>query len=433
MNILSIGGSDPSSGAGIQSDIRVFSSLDIYCFTVITGLTSQNTRKFGSVEAASVNAVKNQLSSILSDFTINAIKIGMVYNSEIIKVVYDSLKSKKMPIIVDPVIRSTTGGVLLESGAIKNYKNFIIPLCHTITPNVYEAEVISGIKLKSKNDLIKIAKKIVELGARNVIITGYKTKNTISDFIFDGKKGLMISGKKINKENHGSGCNYSAALCYAIAKKRSIFDAGKFAKEFTTNSIKNSKKIGRGISITNHQKDVQERELSSAIDQFVKLRDIYTQIPECQTNFVFAKTKPRSIKDILGVAGRIVKVENSVMVAGELKYGSSRHVATAVLQVAKKFPEIRSGLNLRYSEKTLKLLKKKGFHILSYDRNEEPAKIKKKENSSISWGINDVLKRSNTVPDVIFHKGDYGKEPMIIIFGRNPSDIIDKLSSIIRA
>ncbi len=431
MNILSIGGSDPSSGAGIQSDLRVFSSLNCYCFTVITGITSQNTSKFVKVDPASILAVKNQIESILSDFAIDAIKIGMVYNSQIIKTLHKHLRALKIPIIVDPVIKSTTGGVLLESKAVSDYKKYLVSIAHTITPNVFEAEKISGIKLKSKNDLKKIAKKIQSIGAKNIIITGYKSKNLVSDFIYNGKKELLLSSKELKQENHGSGCNYSAALCYAIANKKTVFDSAKFAKEFTLNSIINSKKIGKGISITDYKKDAQEKELSIAVDKFMNLKEIYKQIPECQTNFVFARKKPNSVNDILGISGRIVKTGERVMVAGNIRYGGSRHVATAVLHVGKKFPEIRSGINIRYDEKTLQRLRKKKFKILSYDRANEPHQMKSKENSSISWGIKEALKDAKVPPDVIFHKGDYGKEAMILIFGKKPSEVIDKLNSII--
>lgn len=431
MNILSVGGSDPSSGAGIQSDLRVFSLLDCYCFTVITGITSQNTSKFIDVVPTSISSIKNQIDSILSDFQIDVIKIGMVYNSSIIRTLYNYFKTLKVPIIVDPVIKSTTGGILLEHDAMPDYKKYIVPLAHTITPNVYEAEKISGIRLKSKNDLIKIAKKILNMGAKNVIITGYKSKNMISDFIYDGEKKLEVTGKELKQENHGSGCNYSAALCYGIAKKKTIFDSGKCAKEFTINSIINSKKLGKGIAITNYQKDVQVMELINAANKFVKLKNIYKQIPECQTNFVYARKNPKSVNDILGISGRIVKAGEKAIIAGDFEYGGSRHVATAILHVGKKFPEIRSGVNIRFDEKTLKLLQKRKFNILSYDRGDEPSSVKTKENSSISWGIRAALMDARIPPDVIFHKGDYGKEAMILIFGKNPEDVINKLNSII--
>jgi len=176
MNVLSIGGSDPSSGAGIQSDIKTFESLGVNGFSVITAITSQNSKKFSGVETVSPHMIKQQIESIFSDFKIDAIKISMVYDSETIKVIYSKLHKSKIPIIVDPVIKSTTGGMLIEKNALPNYKKFIIPLSYIITPNVSEAEIFSGIKIKTKNDLKRCALKIKRLGEANVIITGIGLK-----------------------------------------------------------------------------------------------------------------------------------------------------------------------------------------------------------------------------------------------------------------
>ena len=333
MNLLSIGGSDPSSGAGIQSDIKAFSSFNAHCFTVITAITSQNTSSFGMIEPVSQEILKKQLESVISDFKIDGIKIGMVYNSQIIKILYHQLKKFKIPIVVDPVIKSTTGGSLIKSSAIKDFQKFLIPLATIITPNKFEAEILSKSKINTKNTPEKIAKIIQKMGAKNVIITGIDTKkNQISDFVLEKNNVYFISGDKIPKINHGSGCNYSAAIIFALAKNKTIKESARFAKQITYNSIKNSKNVGNGIVITNiHGPDMINSELSDAIDKFSEIKNIYKNIPECQTNFVYSKQKPKSKKDILGISGRIVKAGKHVVVVGNLTYGGSKHVAAALL------------------------------------------------------------------------------------------------------
>ncbi len=433
MNILSIGGSDPSSGAGIQADIKAVSNLGGYCLTVITAITSQNTAKFTSVEAVSASAIKNQLDVILSDFKIDAIKIGMVYNSKIIKAIASKIKKINVPVIIDPVIKSTTGGELLKKESIKDFRKLLIPLAEIITPNVYEVEKLSGLKIKNKNDLEKSAKKIKNFGAKNVVITGYQSeRNKISDYVLEEKKGYLISSKKIPSVNHGSGCNYSAALAFYLASGTDIEKAVKSAKSFTINSIKNSIRIGKGIAITETKAKLNfENQLYENISKFTKLKNIFKVIPECQTNYVFAKNKPSSIKSVLGVKGRIVKSGKDVIIAGNLEYGGSRHVASAVVEISKKFPEIRSAINIKYDEKIIKKFKKSKFRIGFYDRRNEPTRIKKKENSSISWGIKMAIKDLKTPPDIIYHKGDFGKEPMILVFGKTPSEVMKKISCIL--
>lgn len=434
MNILSIAGSDPSSGAGIQSDVRTFTDLGAHALTVITSITSQNTTKFGKVESVSSKMIKNQIDSVFSDFKIDAIKIGMIFDTMSIKAIYSKIYKINIPIILDPVLKSTTGGILLKKNAYEDYKKYLIPISYVITPNVLEASILSGIKIKNKQDIEKSALKLKELGTKNVVITGMKIENnSISDFVFNGKKLYNVSGKLIRITNHGSGCNFSAALTVAIAKKKNILNAVKIAKKYTFDSIKNAKKAGKGIPITysKNKSDSNRIILENAINDFVNLKKINLLIPECQTNFVYSKNSIKSINDVLGIAGRIVKTGNDVIVAGDLQYGGSKHVATALIEVNKKFPEIRSALNIKYNSNLIKRLKKKSFVIKNYDRQKEPDIIKRKENSSISWGIKQALKSSHTPPDAIYHTGGLGKEPMIMIFGINPDQVVDKITKIL--
>ena len=430
MNLLSIGGSDPSSGAGIQSDVKTFTALNAHCLTVITAITSQNTSSFGMIEPVSQKILKNQLDSIMLDFKIDGIKIGMVYNSQIIKILYQKLKKLKIPIVIDPVIKSTTGGILIEKSAINDFKKFIIPLATVITPNKFEAEILSKTKISEKNTPEKIAKILQKMGAKNVVITGIQTKkDQISDFIQEKEDKYRISSNKISKINHGSGCNYSAAMIFALANKKNIKESVKFAKEFTYNSIKNAKRFGKGITITDIQDNINV-ELTHAISKFIEIKNIHKNIPECQTNFVYSKQKPKSTKDILAISGRIVKTGDKVTVAGNLMYGGSKHVATALLIMNKKFPQICSAINLKYQNRTISKIKKSKLLVSRYYRNQEPKLIKFKK-STIEWGINSAIKNSTKVLDIVYHKGDFGKEPMIIVFGKTPKDVLEKISKII--
>jgi hydroxymethylpyrimidine/phosphomethylpyrimidine kinase len=430
VNLLSIGGSDPSSGAGIQSDIRTFSKLDIHCLTVITAITSQNTSNFGMVEPVSKNILENQLKSISTDFKIDGIKIGMVYNSEIIKTLHHHLKKLKIPIVVDPVIKSTTGGMLIEKAAIMDFKKFIIPLATIITPNKFEAEILTKMKINSKNTPEKIAKRIQVMGAKNVVITGVEIKNEkISDFVLEKNKKYYIVDEEISKINRGSGCIHSASVLYSIVKNKNIKKSLEFAKKSTLNSIKNSKKIGKGIVITNMEES-NETKLLNSINKFTEIKNIYKNIPECQTNFVYSKQKPKSIKEILGISGRIVKSGEKVIVAGDLAYGGSKHVATALLTVNKKYSKIQSAINLKYKNETITKIKKLKLTTYDYDRNHEPKNVKNK-GSTIEWGIKNAIKNSKKPPDIIYHKGDFGKEPMIIVFAETPDIVVKKILKII--
>ena len=424
MNVLSIGGSDPSSGAGIQSDVKTFENHDVYGFTAITAITSQNTKKISKIAPISAKDIRTQLESVLSDFQIDAIKIGMVYDSSIIKIVNTMIKNQKCPIVVDPIIESTTKKILLKKSAINNYKKYIIPLATIITPNKKEAKILSGC---SKTE--DAAKELQKLGAKNVIITGFReSEKEIEDLVMEVDNNYILKGKKIKIINHGSGCNYSASITASLARKKSIYEATVTAKEYVYQSIKKSKNLGKGIKITHKEISKIQKELSHSILDFQNIKNVSKLIPECQTNFVFSKDKPKTIKNVLGISGRLVKSGNNVIQAGELVFGGSQHVATAVIQVSKKFSKIRSAINIKYEPKIIINAKKHRMSVLSYDRKNESKKSKSKENSSISWGISSCLK--SNIPDIIYHKGDFGKEPMIIVFGETPAEVVRKIKLI---
>ncbi len=430
MNLLSITGSDPSSGAGIQSDIKTFSSLHVYALTVLTSITSQNTTSFSKIQPISSYMVESQLDSIFSDFMIDAIKIGVVYNSSIIKTINSKLKKINIPIIVDPIIQSTTGGVLLKEKSFSSYKKLIIPLSTVITPNLFEAEKLSGIKIKTVNDLYNCALYIKKLGAKNVIITGFKLKNKIVDYVLSNSTNYIIYGKNIVYVIHGTGCIYSSALAVYLAMGKNIYSSAVAAKKFVCNSITHSQKIGIGMNIATYNKPRHIEKLEKAILKLRTIKNIYLLIPECQTNFVYAKLNPKSIQCIIGITGRIVRSGNNILIAGGIEYGGSIHVATAVLEVTKKFSKLRSAINIKYDKKIIQTCKKKNYVVLSYDRTHEPTILKASENASISWGIKNSINDVDIAPDIIFHTGDIGKEPMILIFGNDPDDVVKKLGNI---
>jgi hydroxymethylpyrimidine/phosphomethylpyrimidine kinase len=201
----------------------------------------------------------------------------------------------------------------------------------------------------------------------------------------------------------------------------------KFAKEFAYQSIKSAQGLGHGIKIASPKSDKIKTELASAIQEFTKLDGVTSLIPEVQTNFVFARQDAKSIDEIMGVSGRIVKAGKNAIVAGELEYGGSRHVGSAVLTIQKKFPHLRSAVNIKFDESFIKKMQKAKYKILSYDRTRESKNTRLKENSTISWGIQSAAKNSSAPPDAVYHRGDVGKEPMIILFGKNPEDVLAKV------
>jgi len=439
-SVLTIAGSDPTSGAGIQADLKTFSMLGVYGCSAITTITVQNTRKISKVFPLPSDLVTQQIESILDDIKISSIKIGVVYDKKIIYSINQILKDKDIPIIVDPVFFSSTGFALLKSNSFNYYIEKILPLATIVTPNLKEAEILSKRRVYNKNTVIESLNAIRTLGAKNVILKGLKLKkkqtsdvlmeetNTISEFT---NPWLQI------RENHGSGCNFSAAITSFITKKYRIKMACQMANEFLHKSLQNPINIGKGLPVidpnySNYLHSSRYRvlsELKKAIEKFQEIENVCVLIPETQTNFVYAIPEASSIKDIAGVNGRIIKIGKKVRPASYIEFGVSKHVASGLLAYMEIEPSIRSAINIKYDEKILEICKK--FLILSeYNRYFEPKDIKEMEGNSIKWGIKDALLKNKNA-NLIYHRGDIGKEPMIILFADNPERIINHVKKII--
>ena len=438
---LSIAGSDSGAGAGIQADLKTFSVLGVYGCTAITAITAQNTKRVDEIVELPAALVEKQIRSVMTDMPPNAIKVGMVYSTSIIDVVYDSLKRCKVPIVLDPIFFAGTGAKLLHSEAYKSYIARMIPACSLISPNKMEAEKLSGMAIRTREDAIKAAKKIKNLGAQNVIIKGSHFDSThVTDLLLDSRNNLInfTNARLKIKEIHGSGCNFSAAVAAYLAKDIALTDACRLANEYVHIGIQNALIIGQGLPIANPPSVIYSDanryrtllELQQAVEEVSVLDSFHKLIPETQTNFVYALSDAVDISDVAGVRGRIVKIDNTAAPSSCVTFGASSHVASAVIAYMTINPAFRSAINIRFEERLVKACRSL-FSVASYDRSREPKMRKRKEGSSVSWGILASLSK-NPRADVIYHTGDFGKEPMIILFGRNPAEIVERIKMILK-
>ena len=440
---LSIAGSDSGAGAGIQADLKTFSALGVYGCTAITAITAQNTKQVAEIFEISPSMVEQQIRSVMMDMRPNAIKIGMVYSSPIIDAVYRSLKktTSKIPIVLDPILAAGTGAKLLRTEAYKSFVSKLIPLSTLITPNRMEAEKLANIVIKTENDVIEAARKINKLGVENVIVKGgHFGSEHVTDLLLDGKGNIMKFKNPRLKimEIHGSGCNFSSAVTAYLAEGTSIAEACKMANKYVHTAIRNAVKIGRCLPIANPlsvmYRDANRyhilAELQHAAEYVSMLDGFYRLIPETQTNFAYALLNAADISDVAAVRGRIIKIENTAAPASYIKFGASSHVASAVIAYMSVNPDFRSAINIRFDERIVDVCKSL-FSVASYDRTKEPKEIKRKEGSTVAWGILTALSK-NPNAEVIYHTGDIGKEPMICLFGRNPTEVVNKIKAILK-
>ena len=252
---LSIGGSDSGGGAGIQADLRTFMALKVHGCTAITCITAQNSITVNCVEAVKNNTLISQLDTLFSDFDIEALKTGMLLNERIINYAAFKLKKYKITKIIDPVMVTRTGSKLLEDSAINAYKQLLIPIADLVTPNIFESNLLSGLEIKSKEDIENAAINIIGMGAKAVLIKGGGLKDMKGKDFFldlDGRKEWLVNNVINTKNTHGSGCTLSAAICGYKALGFELLDSIRKAKLFVEKSLENSYKIGSGPGPLGH-------------------------------------------------------------------------------------------------------------------------------------------------------------------------------------
>ena len=252
---LSIGGSDSGGGAGIQADLRTFMALKVHGCSVLSCITAQNSLEVNRVEAVEKDTLISQIDTLFSDFDINALKTGMLLNEGIINETALKLKSYSIPKVIDPVMVTRTGSKLLEDSAINAYKKLLLPIADIVTPNIFEANLLSNLEIKNQEDIELSAKNIIMLGAKAVLIKGGGLKDMKGkDFYLDvnGKRKWFIN-KFIDTQNtHGSGCTLSAAICGYQALGFDMVDSIKKAKLFIEKSLQKSYQIGSGPGPLGH-------------------------------------------------------------------------------------------------------------------------------------------------------------------------------------
>ncbi len=431
---LTIAGSDSGGGAGIQADLKTFAALGVHGMTAITSVTAQNTREVSAVQDLDPEIIQAQIRDVVEDIGVDAAKTGMLHTARIIEAVATQLEKYEFPLVVDPVMVAKSGAVLLEEAAVNGLKERLIPLATVATPNIPEAEKLAGFKIHSKGDVLKAAARIARLGPEAVVIKGGHSKDPKSstDILYKAARVKRFKTPRLATSNtHGTGCCFSAAIAAHLAKGASIEEAVAEAKLLVTEAIQHSLPVGHGHGPVNPmgklyldaEKQRVLEDLQTAIQTLERNRETARLVPESQINLAMALSRASEPDEVAGIPGRIVKVGEGVKAVSPPRFGASRHVAATVLEAMRHDPRIRGGMNIVYSDGLLKVCKNLGLTISFYDRRAEPSKTRAKEGESTRWGAKQAIARIGFVPQIIFHRGGWGKEPMMTLLGRTASEV----------
>ena len=256
---LSIAGSDSSGGAGIQADMKTMSAHGIYAMTAITALTAQNTTGVTGILEATPEFLAQQLDAVFTDIFPDAVKIGMVSSAPLIRVIAEKLRQyQARHIVVDPVMVATSGSRLIQDEAVETLKQELLPLAEVITPNIPEAEVLSGMKISNASDMEKAARHIAEACPCAVLLKGGHDLNDANDLLVQNGEVLWFYGRRINNPNtHGTGCTLSSAIASNLARGMELKDAVRRAKAYISGALAAMLDLGKGRGPMNHLFDLE--------------------------------------------------------------------------------------------------------------------------------------------------------------------------------
>lgn len=253
---LTIAGSDSGGCAGIQADLKTFAALGVHGMSAVTVVTAQDTRRVHHIAPVSLENIRLQICSALEDIGADAVKTGMLYSRQVIELVAQLVQTQQIDrLVVDPVMMSTAGDLLIQEDARQALITLLFPRALVVTPNRFEAESLTGLQIGTAADLEKAARRIHELGARHVVVKGGHLENDPEavDCFFDGRQVSFLRSPRVpTRHTHGSGCTFASAIAAGLAQGLSLAEALRQAKEFVTQALRHALPLGKGRGPLGH-------------------------------------------------------------------------------------------------------------------------------------------------------------------------------------
>ena len=434
--VLTVAGSDSGGGAGIQADLKTITLLGGFGMSAVTALTAQNTLGVKGIHEVPADFVARQMEAVLYDIGVDSLKTGMLSNPAIIQVVCQKVRKYRLSkIVVDPVMVAKGGVRLLSPEAEALLRKELLPLAQVITPNLPESEALTGRRIRGLKGMREAAVRIHKMGARNVLIKGGHLSGDPVDVFFDGRKFYELKGRRLTTPHtHGTGCTISAAIAVELAKGIPALEAVKKAKAFVSSAIQFSLPLGHGRGPVNPYapaaREIERYRIIQRLKEAFRTlqeHEVGRLFPEVQSNLGYALPYAEGPEDVAAFPGRFVRVGREILKVADPEFGVSQHIAKIILTTMAYDPEMRSAMNLRFTEEILRRAKKAGLTVGHFSRSEEPARVKQQEGSSLSWGVRRVLQKSKKIPDLIFDRGAAGKEPLVRVLGHDPEEVVAKV------
>ena len=424
---LTVAGSDSVGGAGIQADVKAMAVLGVHAASVITAITAQNTRGVSGILPVSEEFVKSQLEAVLRDCDVRAVKTGMLYSADIAETVVDILEDHDMPLVVDPVMVSGTGYDLAQADLVNVLKKDLIPICELVTPNKHEAEVLSGMRIQNKDDLMFACEVIGKTGSSVYIKGGHFNTPTVVDYLYLSSEFTKFEYPRLKKSGHGSGCVLSSFITASMAKGIDIMNSVVKSRELIQESIATQYQIGKGDLVVNPMVKMKGESDRSAVLEALdsatsRILDIVPDelVPKSGMNIAMAMKDAAGPEEIAAV-DRGMAVHNGILRKnGQIKFGAAENLSYVLLTVMKHDPSARCIMSIAYSPDTMFVMQDIGLNVVVAEMNRE----------RLSEFTEKAISKTKRTPDAIVDKAGR-KERIIRLLAKDTKDMLSKLEQLL--
>jgi hydroxymethylpyrimidine kinase/phosphomethylpyrimidine kinase len=440
--VVSISAYDPSGGAGVGADLKVFACLGVVSSGAITSITPQTSEK-GVMRAYPIpeDLFSQQLEAIHAEITPRAYKIGAVGSRANARRIAELLKGFPHAIVVDPVFSATKGGSLIDDAEIKEVADLIFPLATLVTPNSRELSLLTEREVSTPGEVVSALNLLHSKYRTNFLATGITwLNNEVGDILLYQGQVRELKRKAISENNktwHGLGCALSSAIAVYTTFGLDIFKSILKARYFVYNLLQSSKEedwlLRHGLRQSRAENAIEAMTITSnALKKLLQIKGFEELIPEVGTNVAMIPWGGAdTVCEVVGLSSRIVKGPQGVLITGQPCLVGSSHMSRLVLELNKRFPKVRAAVNIRYSPEIVKSAKGLGLRVKELDRRKEPLKQKEVEGETLQWLAQNV--KDTEVPDIIYDCGDIGKEPMVRILGENIFIILEIVENLVNA
>ena len=440
--VLTIAGFDPSSGAGLTADIRTFENIGVYGMSVCTAITIQDAKEVKEWVSLDLDSIKKQLDIIVTSYDIKVVKTGMLGTIEVIELVAEYTKKYEFDLIVDPVIISGSGKRLADEGYEKAIQEKLFPLAKIVTFNKDEAELFSGMEITDAFSLQNICEVLSKLGIENVIVKGGhidEGKRNVVDYLYNDLFFRFYPRERIaigkDEHIHGTGCIFSSLIAGFSALGYEEEESLIFSEDFMERIFRKKFPLKRGkvLDTGYSEKEIDVLLAVQKVADFICGNPKFTKfIPEVKMNIAISHCDAKDLNDVAAIEGRITIVGGIPVASGPIKFGVSNHTGRLILEAKKFDKSINVVINLKFQYETiLKLAEYENISMMDVNRLKQSSEMALKENSTMTWIVQQTYERMNKIPTIIWDRGEPEKEPMIRLFANDAEDAIKKLTLLI--